>query len=384
MQSWFEAKGFRRKENNDSTSKKIKVGIVSNHIYDHSVWNAIIKGWVTKLDGNKFDLSIYYLGLTNDDETRIAQTNASHFFQGARSIDDWVGLILDGGMDVLIYPEIGMDQKTLQLASLRLAPLQLASWGHPETTGLLTIDYYLSTELLEPKDAQKNYVEKLIRLPNLGCYYEPLTVRETSIDEKKLKLMPEVPILICPGVPYKYLEKYDWVLIEIARQLGKCQLIFFTQPQWGGFELEKRLRIGFERAGLDFDEYVKFIPWLTRSEFFWLMKNSTVYLDTLGFSGFNTAMQAIECGLPVVTRRSPFLRGMLASGPLELLGLQELIADDELGYISRVLKLTRDPVYRVDICKRIIDRRQVLYKDMSAIHGLEHFLSEKLRSSQKN
>jgi len=381
MQSWFEAKGFEPRKIDDLPSKKIKVGIVSNHIHDHSVWNAIIKGWVTKLDSNKFELSIYYLGLTNDDETNIAQANVAHFFQGARSIDDWVSLILEGGMEALIYPEIGMDQKTLQLASLRLAPLQLASWGHPETTGLQTIDYYLSAQLLESDDAQNNYVEKLIRLPNLGCYYDPLVVSETSIDEKKLKLTPEVPILICPGVPYKYLEKYDWVLIEIARQLGKCQFIFFTQPQWGGFELENRLRNGFVSAGLRFDEYVKFIPWLSRSEFFWLMKKATVCLDTLGFSGFNTAMQAIECGLPIVTRRSAFMRGMLASGPLELLGLSELIADDALGYIDRVLKLAHEPAYRVDIREKIIDRRQALFRDMSAIHGLEHFLTEKLRTN---
>lgn len=35
-------------------------------------------------------------------------------------------------------------------------------------------------------------------------------------------------------------------------------------------------------------------------------------LDILRFSGYNTAVQAIECGLPRVTREGRFLRGRLA------------------------------------------------------------------------
>ena len=40
------------------------------------------------------------------------------------------------GVDVLVYPEIGMDPTTIAIASLRLAPRQCAAWGHPVTTGL--------------------------------------------------------------------------------------------------------------------------------------------------------------------------------------------------------------------------------------------------------
>ena len=66
-----------------------------------------------------------------------------------------------------------MDATTAKLAALRLAPVQAASWGHPETSGLPTIDYYLSAQALEPADAQENYTEKLVALPNLGCWLVP-------------------------------------------------------------------------------------------------------------------------------------------------------------------------------------------------------------------
>ena len=62
----------------------------------------------------------------------------------------------------------------VMLAALWLAPIQCASWGHPDTTGLPTIDYFLSGELMEPPDADEHYTERLVRLPNLAIYYEPL------------------------------------------------------------------------------------------------------------------------------------------------------------------------------------------------------------------
>ena len=58
-------------------------------------------------------------------------------------------------LDVLIYPEIGMDPLTVKLASMRLARVQAATWGHPETTGLPTIDHYLSAEALEPPEFRR-------------------------------------------------------------------------------------------------------------------------------------------------------------------------------------------------------------------------------------
>src|SRR6185503_10431924 len=124
---------------------------------DHSVWNALVKGWFQQLDRDRFELIAFSLGLEEDAETRYARSRAARFEQGKTDLRQWAETILDARPDVLIYPEIGMDPMTVRLASLRLAPVQAAAWGHPETSGLPTMDYYLSAEDLEPPDAQANY-----------------------------------------------------------------------------------------------------------------------------------------------------------------------------------------------------------------------------------
>ena len=55
------------------------------------------------------------------------------------------GLVLD----VLVYPEIGMDAGVYFMAFTRLAPVQMVFWGHPVSQGHATIDYFVSSDLYE-------------------------------------------------------------------------------------------------------------------------------------------------------------------------------------------------------------------------------------------
>jgi predicted O-linked N-acetylglucosamine transferase (SPINDLY family) len=354
----------------------IRIGVVSAHIYEQSVWSAIVKGWLQCFDRTRFEIDVFHLGHRRDLETSFAASHASHFEQRAKTLDEWVHAIVARQPDVLMYPEIGMNIMTAKLASLRLAPVQIASWGHPETTGLPTLDYYLSAELFEPPGAQEHYTERLVPLPNLGCFFPGSSVDAVAPNYARLGIDERSPILLCAGTPFKYSPHYDWVLPAIARELERCQFIFFTyRVKRLSEKLRDRLIGVFERSALDFDRYVRFIPWQSPPEFYGLMKRADVILDTIGFSGFNTAMQAMECSLPIVTREGRFMRGRLASGVLKRMGLPELIAASEEQYVALAVRLARDGEYRAQIGARIEACRQVLYDDHAPIRALEAFLS---------
>jgi protein O-GlcNAc transferase len=139
--------------------KLLRIGIVSGQIRYHSVWSAIVKGWLQHVDVERFAFYIFHTGTGKDAETAYAETRAAYFAQAPKSMQEWVDAIVSQRLDVLIYPEIGMDPPTLKLASMRLVPVQVAAWGHPETSGLPTIDYFLSAEDFEPEIAQDKYRE---------------------------------------------------------------------------------------------------------------------------------------------------------------------------------------------------------------------------------
>lgn len=353
----------------------VRVAVVTRYFASHPVWNAIAKGWFEKLGRGRIVLDAYCLGPADNPEAEFAKAHASHFEQGANSLRQWVDAVRGRQPDVVIYPELGMDPMTLRLASLRLAKVQAVAWGHPETSGLPTIDYYLSAEDFEPSGAQAHYTERLVPLPHLGCYVE---ASNTAADEPDLQtwgLDASLPILLCPGTPFKYAPGHDAVLARIASRLRDCQLVFFTyRPQELSQRLRQRLEAAFRDAGLDPRAHLRFIPWLSPPAFHGLMRRADVYLDTIGFSGFNTAMQAVECGLPIVTREGRFMRGRFGSGILRRLGAPELVAASDEEYVALAAKLVLDRRFAADMRERIAARRATLFGDLAAVDALEGFI----------
>lgn len=382
MGTWQQAAGLGRATR--VTRADVRVGIVSAHIHDHSVWNAIVKGWLQHLDRSRFDVRLFHLGKTNDVETALAKTLATHYTYGKTDTVEWAQIILGHQLDVLLYPEIGMDPATARLASLRLAPVQAASWGHPITTGLPTIDYFLSADALEPELADAHYTERLVRLPGLGCFCEPTKGEAPLVEPAALGIRDGVPLLVCPGTPFKYTPRHDAVLVEIARRLGECQLVFFTPGK--ADELMQRLRTrlarSFAAAGLDLNAFAAFVPWQSRAQFGGLLAQADVFLDTLGFSGFNTAMQAIECGLPIAAWEGRFLRGRLASGVLRRMGLDELVAREDTAFVDAAVRLARDAAYWGSVRERTLAARSRLYRDVEPVRALEKFFEETVRESR--
>jgi predicted O-linked N-acetylglucosamine transferase (SPINDLY family) len=355
--------------------RRLKIGFASAHVYDHSVFNAILRGWLQHLDRDRFDVRLFSVGTRQDALTQAARESADYFDGAARPIMEWARLIHGHDLDALIYPEIGMNETTLALASCRLARRQLVAWGHPETSGLPTIDGYLSGELFEPAHAQDHYSEPLVRLPNLGVYCEPYGVAPDRLDLSSLGIAGDRPVLICPGVPFKYRPQHDAVLAEIARRLGRCTLVFFEcEIASLSHELLRRIAARFEHADLDSRNHLRLIPWQSRSAFFGLLHQADVYLDTIGFSGFNTLMQAIECRLPCVTYEGRFMRGRLGAGILKRLRLDRFIAGDLHQYVDLAVALAEDAGLRARVRSEIQRAEPALYGDMSSIDALSAHL----------
>ena len=360
--------------------RRIRLGIVSADIRLHSIWMALIKGWFLSLDPERFELVVFSLTDRTDSDTAWARAKSDVFIMGPKNLSQWVDAVLEQNCEILLYPAVGLDPTTLKLASLRLAPAQINTWGHPDTSGLPTLDYYVSSDCFEPADAQTHYSERLVTLPHLGNRIQPLNLTSSDPGFATLNIDLERPILVCPGTPYKYQPAHDHIFPEIARRVPDAQLVFFHRPGAPLARLlQARLTNEFEAAGLKVMDHVRYVPWLNFQEFHCLLRHADVLLDTIGFSGYNTAVQAIECGLPLVTREGKFLRGRLASGVLRRMDLPELIVQTKKHYVDLVAKLVTDRRYREHIRHEIQQRRSVLFDDQSAMGPFEDFLESVAR-----
>ncbi len=356
-----------------SDNQKIRIGYISAYLHSYSgtLW---LTGWLRYCDKNNFEIYCYYTGNSPDLVTQQFRDYSDVFHHIPFGLEATATQILSDKLHILIFPEIGMDAPTMAMAGLRLAPIQCVAWGHPVTTGLPTIDYFLSSELMEEENAETHYSETLIRLPNIGVAYPKPYIPTLSQTRADFQLREEAIIYLCCQAPFKYLPQYDFILPEIARQVPESQFLFLR-----GELLKPRLQRAFAKLGLNYENYCVFRTIPGRDNYLAINLLSDVYLDTITWAGGNTSLEAIACNLPIVTYPGEFMRSRHTDSFLNMLGVTDTIASSEGEYIEIAVKLGLDAAWREEISARLKARHDSLYEDKACVVGLESFYQEVVR-----
>ncbi|TVP60716.1 MAG: O-linked N-acetylglucosamine transferase, SPINDLY family protein [Nodularia sp. (in: Bacteria)] len=352
------------------SQEKIRIGYASHYLHSYSgtLW---LTGWLRYCDHQKFEIYCYYTGNQADPVTQKFKDYSNFFYHMPDNLPAVCEQIVADKLHILVYPEIGMDAPTMQMAGLRLAPVQCTAWGHPVTTGLPTIDYFLSSELMEAENAQEHYSEKLILLPNIGVSYPKPYIPQVIKTRSNYGLCDDDVIYLCCQAPFKYLPQYDFILAEIASRIPKAKFVFLR-----GTVLKPRLQRAFAALGLNSQDYCVHLNIPERLDYLMINLLSDVYLDTFTWSGGNTSLEAIACNLPIVTCPGEFMRGRHTDSFLKLLGVTDTIAKNEAEYIEIAVKLGIDPVWRCNISERISQRQNYLFDDQVCVAGLETFYQQ--------
>jgi len=359
----------------------IRVGIASAFFYNHSNWKIPIKGWLAGLDRTRFRVSCYHLGGPRDADTALAESLCDRFVQRALDTAGWRREILADAPHVLIYPGLLMDTQSLQLAAQRLAPVQMTSWGHPETSGLPTLDYFLSSDLMEAPAAQAHYTEKLVRLPNLSIHYEPVATQPEPVTRGELGLRDSATVFWSAQSLYKYLPRHDDVYPRIAKAVPDCQFIFLEHHAGQGVTTLVRERLGraFAAHGLDAGRHCVFLPRLSQAKFVGAAGLADVFLDSLGWSACNSALESLAQDLPIVTLAAPMMRGRHCTAILTMLGVPETIAQTVDDYVAVAVRLAQDKAFRDDVVARMAAEKHRLYRDRAPVEALQELIERAVR-----
>jgi protein O-GlcNAc transferase len=260
---------------------------------------------------------------------------------------------------VLIYGDVGMDPMAARLAALRLAPVQAMSTGHPVTTGLATMDLYLSSALMEPADGQDHYRERLVRLPNLSYAYRPLDPHVVPLARSDLGLPDDVPIYWCCQSLFKYLPVDDELFVRIATLVPDALFLFIDYMPAPRVALifRQRLAAAFTRAGLNADRHCRFLPQMDHARFHAVAGLTDVFLDNPSWSGHNTALEALPHGLPIVTLPGALMRQRHSAGIVAMTGLTGTIAACRDEYVEIAVRLGLDRRARTELRRAVRQAR---------------------------
>lgn len=349
-----------------------RLAFASRFFHDHSIGRLMVGLLEHLARRDDCEVILFHSAAPRDDDLRYE----------IEQLTDKV-VVLPAGLDrareaiareepnVLFYPDIGMDPVTYFLAFARLAPVQCATWGHPVTTGLPTIDYYLSCDAAEPEGAEAHYTERLVRLGGLPFSYHRPPPPEPPKTRADFNLGEGETIYFLAQNLFKVHPDMDEPLAEILRRdpNGIILMLEGQDRSWGE-AIRDRLR---HRLGDD-EERVVFLPRQNHEDYMRLLALSDVSLDSFPFSGGNTTYQALAMGTPVVTLPGDYLRGRLSLAIYRRLKMTDCVARNASDYARIAVRLGTDTAFREKIGGRIEAGSDEIFDDPVFLAEAEEFL----------
>jgi predicted O-linked N-acetylglucosamine transferase (SPINDLY family) len=349
---------------------KIRIGFVSSFFYNHTVAH-LTRGIIAKLSREIFSVTAICFSRQRDSVRSFIENHADRTIVLPSHLERTREHISAEEFDILFYPDIGMSPMTYLLAFARLAPVQCVTWGHPVTTGIRTMDYFLSSDLMEPTGGEQHYTERLIRLSRLPTYYYRPTLPGSTLNFRgKVGLGERTTLYVCPQSLFKLQPNFDPIMGAILREdpHGELILIEGSLKHWSEL-LMRRL----QNTVPDVINRIRFLPRLSGGDFLQLLATADVILDPFHWSGGNTSYEAFAVGTPIVTLPGDFMRGRVTFACYKQMGVMDCVATSEAEYVKLAIRLGTDRTFRKEVREAILSRNRVLFEDIEVVRELESF-----------
>jgi len=362
---------------------KIRVGFISSNFYNHSV-SKDRRGIINKLSRDIFEVIVFMYRPPFDLMSKfISQSADKCFILSDIDISRHQKIISEQKLDVIVFADVGMDVRTYLLALGRLAPVQIATWGHSDTTGMDTIDYFISSKYFELpyQESQKNYSEKLVLLDSLGTYYYPMNmfqVNKNSVIKYKNKFgiptSPDIHIYFVPHTLFKLYSEFDDIINEILIRDPNAYIIYLDgiKPYIKRMfysRLEKTVKNNISRIHfLPHQKYLK--------DFLQVLCLSDVILDSYPFGGCNSSFEAFNLGKCIITMPSNYINGRFTYGMYKKMGILDAIAVNKEDFIEKAILIASDKNIRENLESTILSKKDLIFEEEDSVRDWNKLLLE--------
>lgn len=361
-----------------SGGPRIRVGLCSGFLWGHTI-GRVMHGLLRELDRIRFEVVLLRVGRTFDALGQALDASADRVVLLPQSLEEARETIAQADLDVLLYSEFGAEPMTTFLAYARLAPVQTVLWGFPDTSGVPNLDYYASTALFEPENAQDHYSETLIAFPRLYSFMDPPDGRAEPITKLNLGIDEDDRLYLCAQSLYKAHPEFDPAIAGILARDPKARVAFFEGPEPHWREL---LEARFERMSPDADR-ILFLPHLPSAQFRGALHIADAVIDTKHFTGGYTTYLSFAAHVPVVTWDGDLMRGRMTQGLYRSMEVESLSAKTDDEFADLAVEIAGGGRRKQDIQSVLADRASRLFGDYGAVRDFERFLIAAHASAQE-
>lgn len=313
----------------------------------------------------QYHVSLFYLGVEHQEQldhdlfdevyTTGAESYAAHFTY------EMLENILAKNFGILILADVGLSRPSLILANLRLAPIQITTYGHPVTSGKTQIDYFIGGTEVEPAEhPQKHFEEKLVLMPGLGV--EP--VRNTYTPT--FSAVPEEPVEI--GLSWGEMKFTYPHVLRLKRIQERCKKrIRFNVLGISATRLTY-LVVKKDLEALFGPDNVHITPTFSSHDYMQSMEACHLLLDSHHFGSYTRVIDSLVCKKPLIALEGEKSYQRFASAMLRQCGLDDLIATSEEEFIALTLRLIEDTSFKEAIASKLdrLDMEKSIYNTGNA------------------
>jgi hypothetical protein len=328
--------------------EKKKIAVISKLIQPgHAVFKGTYE-FIRSLSAD-YDLTMVHLRhlMPVDVENDFAEifNDIIYLNLSANNLQESLAPLINNDFDLIFYPDIGMSVESIILSNLRLAPVQVTAHGHSVSTFGAEIDYFISGRESENiAMAEKNYSERLVIIPGVGLHSALPDYQVQNLE----KFSDEFQI-ICPWSTQKIHYNHLLNLKKIIERSDK-KIVFQTFSS--GFE-SYLSAYAAEIAKILGPDNVRVLFRLNYPNYMALFELGDITLDSFPYGGYNTVIDSLYLGKPVVTLEGEQAYNKFASALLRKIGLGELVALNYDEYTDKTVRLINDDHYRQEIIHRI-------------------------------
>jgi protein O-GlcNAc transferase len=326
--------------------RRLRVGYVSGDFREHPV-AYLVQRVFARHSREVVEVFAYYNSLEEDAMTLRLKAQVDHWRDIMLMSDEAVAnLIQQDQIDILVDLSGHTGNNRLTVFARKPAPIQVEWLGYPSTTGLSAMDYRLTDAHAEPVGMTERYsIEKLWRLPDTFCCYEPCATRPERVHSPELAVRP-TPALRNGYVTYgcfNNLAKVGRPVIALWSQLLLASPDSRLMLEASGLE-KKFLRNQVIREFAAHGIGVERLTLIGRKpeQQYVLYNEIDIALDPFPCNGGNTSLDTLWMGVPIVTLAGTTFVSRMGVSLLSNLGLQHLIANSHQEYVDVALRLASD------------------------------------------
>jgi len=249
----------------------------------------------------------------------------------------------EGDFGIIIYPDISLSFNSLALASARLAPIQISTYGHPVSSYLDNMDYYIAGQATEVKGTYKNYSERLVLIPGQGNCPQRQTYLPSMPEDSEY-------LVSCSWGFLKLNSSMLELLQRIRDKATKPIKYVFAGIHAQSFNL---LAIKKEMANYFGADGFTITPTLKHDSYMKHIEVCKFGVDSYPFGGFNRVIDTLLTGRPILVLEGNKAYNRMNAAMLRRAGLGRLVVEsfDELE--AHALKIIDEEEYRLELMDEI-------------------------------